>query len=388
MKPFIGITRFFRPDLTFRVAHVPFVVLKGISSSARCKSTPSNTHPHPKLESPDSSQHTSVANANVSSQKQAKHFWTPDELSKLKEALAKGMTAKAMTELFPTRSISSIAKQRDNLLDNVGLFDNAPFRKRRCWSADEINLLLKLHADGVQPFKLRAHFPDRSLNAIRRGILRYSLGTKACYNKGVHWTREDDMRLTELSQSMDRSATAKALGRSISSIERRAGILGVKFSKIIKDYTAEDIALVFRMRHDKASFKDIAEKLGRSVSSVSSAYYRYRPLQESDAEMRRTVHVHRLSPQEVEHVSTLRAQGVAWPDIGQRYPTRSLQLIVDGHRRYTGYDLSPDEVREVERLRKEGMPWHKIAKLDRFYRTRGALVAAYRRSVERLKSQQ
>lgn len=298
----MGITRFLRPDLAFRVAHVPFLVLKGISSSARCKSTPDNPHPHPKLESPDtadSSQHTSVANANHSSQKKVQRRWTLDELLKLKEAVAKGMTPAATSTLFPSRTFCSIAKQRGIILDNEG-FDHAPFRKYRRWSPDEISLLLKLDADGVQPSRLRAHFPHRSITSIKRGIDRYRLGVQACSNERAPWSHEDNMRFTELVQSTDKHAIAKTLGRSLASIEKRAQKLGVRFTTTINGYTAEEIAVVLQMRRGKASFEQIAEELGRSVDSVRSVHYRNRPLGEHNAGMQK-----RLATQELERVGTL-----------------------------------------------------------------------------------
>lgn len=121
MKSFVGITRLFRPGLISGFAHVPSAVLKGVSS-VRCKSTLDNPHPLPKLESSDtsdSSQHISVANAKNASDKRRGNRgprWTPDECRKLKDAVAKGMTLKAIALLFPSRSISSIGTQCNFLL--------------------------------------------------------------------------------------------------------------------------------------------------------------------------------------------------------------------------------------------------------------------------------
>lgn len=391
----MGITRFFRPDLTFQVAHVPFVVLKGISSSARCKSTPDNPHPHPKLESPDtadtadSSQHTNVANANASGQKPARRLWTSDEQRKLKAAVAEGMTIRAIAALFPTRSIQAVANKRDALLDNEDIYDTTPIRRYQKWSPDERNLLHKLHTDGLKPFKLRAHFPDRSIGAIRRALANSFV--KAHHRKHAPWSREDDMMLTELAQSKctDKRAIAEALGRTIQSIEARARLIGVKLFRTTKNYTPEEIAALLQMRHDNAPFKHIAEKLGRNVNMVTSAYYRYRPFRESDTKVRENVYI-RLPLEELERVSTLRAQGVSWPDIGRRYPTHSLESIAGNYRRFVGYDLSPDELREVVRLRNAGKSWRKILKLDQFchFTTRDGLRHAYSRTLEKQKSQQ
>lgn len=396
MKPFIGITRFLRPDLPFRVARVPFIALKGISSSTRCKSTLDSPHPLPKLESPDiadtadSSQHTTVANANASGQNPARRLWTPDEQRKLKAAVAEGMSIRAIAALFPTRSIRGVANKRDALLDSEDVYDKTPFRKRQKWSPDEKDLLVKLHADGLKPTKLRAHFPDRSIAAIRRALVN-SLDAKAHHRKSAPWSREDDMMLAELAQSKgtNKSAIAKAMGRTVHSIESRARFKGVKLALTSEAYTPEEIATLLQMRHDNAPFKLIAAKLGRKANAVASAYFRYRPFRDSDAKVRETVHV-RLPPEELERISTLRTQGVSWPDIGHRYPTHSFESIAEHYRRFVECKLSPDELRECVRLRDAGKTWYKILKLDQFchFTTTDGLRLAYSRTLEKQKPQQ
>ena len=389
MKPFLVTTRFLRPNLTSRVAHVPLVVLKGISFPARCNSTLENADPLPQSKSPDtadSSQHTSVANANASGQKRARRRpWTPDEQRKLKAAAEKGMTVKAIATLFPTRSYPAVSTQWNAFLNDKNLYGKT--LERRKWSPEEMNLLAKLHADGLKPIKMRAHFPDRSTDSISRAIAR-GLNFEAHQNSHSRWSREDDRRLTELVQSTDKSAIAEALGRSIASIELRAALIGVKLPARIKGYTPEEIAMIFQMRHDNASFKQIAEKLGRSSRAANSAYNRYRPFRDSDAKVPENVHT-RLSIEELERVNALRAQGVSWPEIGNRYPTHSFKSIAEDYRRFIGFTLSPDQVREIVRLRSAGKSWNDIVELDQFYHfTKFSLQHRYYHALRKLKSQQ
>lgn len=338
MKPFLVTTRFLRPNPTSRVAHVPFVVLKGISFPARCNSTLENADPLPQSKSPDtadSSQHTSVANANAFGQKRARcRPWTPDEQRKLKAAIAKGLTIKAMATLFPTRSLSAVAGQRAALVDK-NLYNKT--RERRKWSPEEMNLLAKLHADGLTPFAMRAHFPAWSTECIRKKIVA-SLGAKS---------------------------PAKAKG-----------------------YTPEEIAVLFQMRHDNASFKQIAEKLGRSMNSVNGAYYKHRPFRDSDAKVSKKVHT-RLPIEDLECISALRAQGVSWPEIGNRYPTHSFESIAENYKRFLGFNLSADHFREIVRLRNAGKTWDEIVKSDQFYHfTKASLQHRYYHALRKLKSQQ
>ncbi|KAM0701368.1 hypothetical protein Q7P35_011729 [Cladosporium inversicolor] len=393
MRPSTGITHLLRPDFTSRVAHISFVVLKGISTSTRYRSALDTSPPLPKLESPDTadlSQHISVVHANFLNRARGKAApkWTPDECSKLKDAVAKGMSAKAIKTLFPSRSIGSIQTQCNTLLHNADQYGKTLSRGCRWWSSDETNLLRKLHADGVQPFKLRAYFPSRSIGSIRKAIIVHESPLEACRKKGTPWSHEDGRRLTELAQSMHKKAIAEALGRTIASVEHRAKSLGVKISTLRKEYTVEEVAVILQMRRDKVPYKQIAEKLGRSAHSIGNAYYRHRPLQDNDADVKKVLPPG-LSFEELQSVSSLREQDVSWADIGRRYPMHSLELIREDHRRFVGYKLLPNEVREIKRLRNAGKEWRDIIELDLFYQKReDSLKRAYYQALKRQESQQ
>lgn len=235
-----------------------------------------------------------------------------------KDAAAKGMTDKAIAMLFPTRTVGGVAIQRDALHQNGDLYGKNTYRRIRTWSPDGINLLQKLYdTNGLQRFKLLAHFPDRSLGAVTRAITLYCLSPRGGHNSGSSWTDEEDKRLTEFAQSTRKSEIAEALGRSIPAIEQRAATLGIQFLSASKVYTAEEVAVVLQMRRDKVTYKDIAAELGRKLPrSLSSAhYYRHRPLQDGDTKRQKPLRDW-LSLEELESISNLRAQGVSWPDIG------------------------------------------------------------------------
>jgi hypothetical protein len=397
MKSFVGITRLFRPGLTSGFAHVPFAVLKGVSSSVRCKSTLDNPHPLSKLESPDTadlSQQNSTANANNAPdirRGSCAPRWTPDEQRKLKDAVAKGMTAKAIAPLFPSRSTASVYAQCNVLLHNGDQYGKTSERKVQKWSPDELSLLRKLCADGLRPLNVRAHFPHRPIHSIRKAVSVHLVDAKACLKSGTPWSYEDDRRLTELVQTMHRKAIAEALGRTIASIESRTAFLGVKIPRKFTKYTAEEIAIILQMRRDKVPYKHIAENLGpsdHSVKGLRAAYQRHRPLLDSDAK-KREIWSSRLSLDELESVSALRAQDVPWPEIGRRYPMHDLSLIVKNYRRATGSHLSATEVRKIEGLRRAGMKWREIFESNRFfYRGLSALQKAYARALEMQRSQQ
>lgn len=289
MKSFVGITRLFRPGLISGIAHVPFAILKGVSSSVRCKSTLDNPHPLSELESLDTadlSQQISTANANNAPdirRGECAPRWTADECRRLKDAIAKGITAKAMAPLFPSRSTGSVIAKYHILLYNGDQHDQTPSRRYRNWSPDEISLLRKLCADGLKPSKLRAYFPDRTIPSIKRAIGVHRSDAKACPNRGTPWSYEDDRKLTELAPITHTKEIAEAMGRTIASIENRAVFLGVKILPPHNDYTAEEIAMVLQMRRDKVSYKHIGQILGRSEYSIRAAHYRHEPLEDRDA---------------------------------------------------------------------------------------------------------
>ena len=394
MKPFTGITRCLRPNLTARVAQGSFGVLKLISSSIRCKSTLDNAPPLPKLEFPDaadatdSSQLTSLADAKASGQPRRQARWTTDEYRILKESDAKGMSTKAIAALLPTRTFGAVNRQREILRYKGEHYGEQDSTK---WSADSMKLLLKLHADGHSLRSLYSHFPDRSIASIKKRLaLHDSRASASVLRAGSPWSEEDERRLTELySQGVHKKpAMSQALGRSIRAIENKASALGLQYAMCPKKYSSEEIAMVLQMRHDGSPFKPIAAKLGRSRAAVAALYREHRPLQDSDA---KASHLSpgQLSLDELESVSALRAQEVPWHEIGRRYPMHDLNLIVQEYRRDAGHDLSSTEVREVEFLRHEGQSWREIFESKYFqFRTESTLVKAYRRTVERQKSRQ
>jgi hypothetical protein len=296
------------------------------------------------------------------------------------------MTTKAIAALFPSRTIGAVMRQINVLAcDSHQYGKTMPSRSHRIWSPDEINLLQKLRADGFGPFRLRAYFPDRSIGSIQSVAKEHGLAAKYCRGQGDRWSQEDDSRLAELVKSMNKIAVAQALGRTIASVQKRAESLGVTFLPRFKEYTAEEILVILRMRRDKVPYKQIARELGREAHAVRAAYFRHRPLREGDAKVKKVSHPV-LSREEMESVSTLRKQEVSWVEIGRRYPMHSLESIMADHRRLVGSKLTPTEVREIESLRDEGKLWREIARLDRFYpRTAGALTNAYRRARENQK---
>jgi hypothetical protein len=391
MKPFMGITRLFRPDLPSRVARVSFVVLKGISSTVRCKSTLDNSQSLSEsassdlADNADSSQNITAVNANASGQKQAKSTrWTPEEIHTLKDSVAKGMTIKAIAALLPTRSLAGIGHQLDALRHNEQLSGEKGHTR---WSAESVKLLLKLHAEGLSAFQLRVHFPDRSTHAIRRALITYTSRAHGVSRDKSSWTHDDETRLTELyAQGVHKRAISEVLGRSIPAIEARAAKLGLLQPK--KICKPEEIAEVMQMRRDKVPFKRIAELLGRPRSTVAEMYHKQRPLRARDARVQKSW-LGRLSIEELESVSALRAQDISWADIGRRYPMYDLDLIVKYYRRFAGHDLTPTEVREIERLRKGGTLWREIIASNKFYHnSMQSLLAAYRRTVARQSPQQ
>ena len=377
------------------MAHASFVIITGSSSSLRCKSTLDSSHPLPNLESPDtadpadSSRNISVAVRDTSGQGRGKQpprtKWTLDERRKLKDAVANGMTIKAIAAQFPTRSVASVTGQCHDV-HHDGDYDGeiSSRRARRKWSRDEVELLRKLLANGLQASHLRAYFPDRSVWSIFYASRAYSSAPESCPKKSSRWSPEDDKRLTELSQSRHRNAVAEALGRSLSSVEVRASKMGIKLISSKQEYTAEEIATILQMRRDKIPPKDIAKSLGRKTNSANLAYYRHRPLEDGDAKVQKV----RLSVEELENIKTLRAQGLLWPDIGSRYPMHDIDQIVEEYRRRAGSSLSASEVQEIERLRKAGATWRELFASGQFYHNRPeALRLAYVRTLERQKSQ-
>lgn len=267
------------------------------------------------------------------------------------------MTIKAITELFPTRSFSSVAYQCLWLSRNESEFvgggsDRVP------WSAAEKELLQRLDAEGASKGRVLAHFPSREYGSISGALQRYARGPRKSVTKGhKRWSAQEIKYLTESAlQGVDVPTIAEALGRSTHAVYGRAArISGVKFRPAVNAYTSMEKEKLLQMRGDGITFKAIAEALGRSLGSVTGVYYWLRPIKDHDAHPRRNPSpLTRLTLDELQTISSLRDKKVPWAEIGRQFPEHELDVIKHGFQLFKPPSLSSDDMSEIKRLRDEG----------------------------------
>jgi transposase-like protein len=405
MKPFTGITRFFSRDTTARVARVCIVNLKSIPSSVRCNSTldksgslansdSSDTvdtadaaETSSSLNTPDASRQNSVTNTGVPGSARSK--WTPDDRRILRDALERGMNHKDIAALFPSRTLSAVARQCTLTQKHLGLQGHSGEEHSRSpRSAAEKKLLTEFHSAGASTYKLRIHFPTRSSDSIAKALARYITHASTNNKAKPRWTLEERWKLTELcSQGLSIKELVEVLGRSYSAVSVQASKLGLKYADKRKPFSAEDVQVVLQMRDEGATYRAISAALGRKHSSTASYIYCLHRPKDRDIKPARCPRA-QLSLDELGNVSALRAQRTPWSSIARQYPKHELSWIREQYRMWAGFDLSPTQLQEVERLREARKSWKYIADTGEFtcYSNDG-IIAAYRRALAKQQTQ-
>jgi hypothetical protein len=319
--------------------------------------------------------------------KKSRIIWTEDDYRKLKDAHSQGLTAKAASTLFPTKSFHSV-RNKYRLLN---LRDEQPSLKTAFaqvpWSAVEKHLLQELIAAGASRREMVAHFPTRSQSSVNTAASRYklSLCTKSP-GASSKCSAEDYQYFTKLAlQGTSKQKIAEAMGRTGDAINSKAWQLGVRIQSTKLPYTPETKERVLQMRIDGASFNDIGAALGRSPGTLRHMYYMMRPDTEHDAKMQRQMTAG-LSLSDVQAVKSMRDKGASWPDIGRQFPEHDLLQLRNDLKLFMKPGLSSRELREIEQLRAEGKSWRELAISGNYpCKSQSGLHRAYHRGLEQQK---
>jgi hypothetical protein len=386
MRPLIEIARFFRPSFAGQGTKLSAVTHKYFSSSAKCRDAADDSGSLEKPEVLESSQDISAVEAEANINQPATNVkgtrvpWSADELRKLTDAIRNGMSIKATTALFPTKTFDSVAKQRR--IYKSALSRNAERQSGR-WQPAELELLRKLSKDGASTHNMSAHFPARSLRSVLSAVEKYARKPATAYGCKHRWSQEDRLYLAEsVLQGADAYKIAKALDRTLEAVRKQASNIGIRFIPKVKRLSTEQTEQIVQMRTDGASFATIAAVFGRKVSSVRNHWSRLRPITDRDLRPlgRGTYPPTQLALDDYQTIRSLRDQDVPWSSIGSRYLQYQLGSIKQDFWLFEKGKLSSTDMRKIQDLRQEGETWETIAAMDDYLACTGSgLRKAYNR---------
>jgi len=147
----------------------------------------------------------------------------------------------------------------------------------RCWSEEEIKSLKRLFPDN----KTRevAEKLNHSAGAVSRLASRLGLKKSKRYLRSIgqvseprKWSQKEVKLLKKLNHSQSRQEIAEKLGRSLATVSQKALRLGLKKKEIMK-WTNEEIETI-RQLYGKVTALEIARELDRSAQSVRQKAHR------------------------------------------------------------------------------------------------------------------
>lgn len=137
-------------------------------------------------------------------------------------------------------------------------------RELRFWTEAEDAALEKLVAEGRDRHTIVACFPGRSRSAVLQRIERTKARLKngACDHAGTVWDATEEQALLQMRKVERKSMRdcAKALGRTVSAVEKRLALLG--------DVTADQAA-----NPEEGAQTDRDRRAGLSHSTITSAFF-------------------------------------------------------------------------------------------------------------------
>lgn len=303
--------------------------------------------------------------------------WTADERRLVLDEWRKGASFRAIANLLSDRTVVAVEMMvRRFRRNDVGL--SKPI-KRKSWTAEEKEKLLRLKEAGASYEDIASQFPYRTTASLQSTLHRprSDMFWSTTPRKRVSWTHEADKELIEgvtSGNSIEKMATS--FGRSISAVRVRVQTLGIESPRY---WTPEEDKTLVRMFNEGFSLGQIGSLLGKSRSSATSRWQLIRPKDSvptsgRSGASRRNLRQFVPSSTEMQTVERLRQEGSTWQDItASVFPNwRTTQVCYFFHRAYkhqrekttrkdSNFEIPSADVPDVQRLRSTGSTWKQIA---------------------------
>jgi hypothetical protein len=303
--------------------------------------------------------------------------WTADERRLVENEWRKGASYRTIANLLPDRGVVAVEMMIRRLRRNdVGLSKTI---KRKSWTAEEKEKLLRLKEAGVSYEDVASQFPHRTTASLQSALHRprSDMFWSTTPRKWVSWTHEADKDLIEgvaSGNSVEKMATS--FGRSINAVRARLQILGIELPRY---WTPEEDKTLLRMLNEGFSLGQIGSHLGKSRESVSSRWQSVRPKDSvppsrRSGPSRRNLRQFVPSSTEIQTVERLRQEGSTWQEItSSMFPNWRVTQVRHFFRgaykhqpekitrKDSNFEIPSADVPDIQRLRSTGSTWKQIA---------------------------
>lgn len=162
---------------------------------------------------------------------------------------------------------------------------------------------------------------------------------------GKRWTYEEELTIKVWADVESTEQIAERLGRSYTSVNTKISRLGIKKKKIATDYSWTKEEILWLRANDHTSLQSISKKLGRSINSVKSK------AQLLDLDVKMKSNSYYWSTRQLDKLKDLVGQKLSWREI-----SKTLGRTVDSCRSkatemgYSRVDLKVWTTKEVKYL--------------------------------------
>lgn len=190
------------------------------------------------------------------------------------------------------------------------------------WTEEDIERVVQLGDSGAHFEEIAESFPGRSVNALRKKYYQHSSAfERPCR---VVWTKEESDRVVHLRKSGVPWEEIAALtpGRTIGAVKKIYWKNEHSVQKPARPWTADENALVAKMRKDGVSWDKIASNFPeRTIHAVQTHYYNY--VEGAEMKIKEVWTV-----EEYERLHRMKKSGASWADIAAAFPNRTKESLM------------------------------------------------------------
>ena len=199
----------------------------------------------------------------------AKRVWTAAEDEHLLALKNEGVPWSEITTRFPDRTYAAIS-QRYYLLTKDPTAPGKAIDRR--WRPREEEILREQEAAGKSVKEIAEYLPGRTVNAIRAKLYQLRKPGRAPPEIArPRWKPEEIQTLRDaLEAGLSFKEISQKLGRSVQAVGVKANLSGLRSPLRGDDWTSDEVAFLRQAVGEGMSSKEIARRLGRSKAAVDN----------------------------------------------------------------------------------------------------------------------
>ena len=268
--------------------------------------------------------------------------WTKEEEKLLLDLAKTDLSFEEITKQFPGRTVKAVRNKYTNLLKGYSM----PKKYYKSYTAEEDELILQLHKEGV-PWKERVKFfNNRTLNALQNRLKALT---------SLNFTADEDELLLDLEKEDIpwKERLTYFNNRTLDELRKRFKDLTAAPARSGSKYTPEEDDLIVEAVEERKTIEWITQLVERSPKQVKE---RIRKLEKS-GRIDRAPHLAKFRDYmlaDIELIHRLVEKGESWNDITTKYfPGRNIMSVRGAYDRHQARKQKEEVEKEEEEEEEE-----------------------------------